>query len=321
MKTSLVYILVSTVGDFFYEQTLISAWSARYWNPNAKIYLVTDDLTNQTLQGNRTKLFQFVDEKIVVNLSEAGNKYTGKERSRMLKTNIREYVPGDILFIDSDTVICAPLSDIDLFTFPVGAVWDGNRPFNAKDLKRSGNVIARARLLGKDVIGAKDYFNSGVLYMKDTPEVHTFMAKWHALYMSGQNKGLSFDQPSFLSLTMDSNIVATLEGIYNCQILNGGLPYLADAKIIHASNVYGNTPFFGLADPDFYKKIKKNGALDQIDQSKIICAKRQFADDYELVYDSQLKYWHSSLRHLFLYKPKFFAICEFIGRILKKLPY
>ena len=54
MKTSLVYVLTSSPSDLFYEQTLVSVWSARYWNPYMKIVLLVDDLTDETLVGNRT---------------------------------------------------------------------------------------------------------------------------------------------------------------------------------------------------------------------------------------------------------------------------
>lgn len=101
MNTSLVYVLVSNPQDHFYEQTLISTWSARYWNPDARILVVVDELTNKNLVGKRNALMDIIDEKIVVDLSDNSKKtYTNKERSRMLKTNLRSYIEGDLLYID-----------------------------------------------------------------------------------------------------------------------------------------------------------------------------------------------------------------------------
>ena len=317
MKTKCVYVLVSTPQDYYYEQTLISAWSVRHWNPDAEILLLTDELTDATLKDARTRLLEVVNGKIVIDLSEGGtSRYTGKERSRMLKTNMRSYVMGDMLYIDSDTVICSSLAEIDSWQCKIGAVSDGHRVFNPKV---TYDVVQRAEILGYDVTGAKEYYNSGVIYMKDLPEVHKFMSDWHSVYMRGQKLGLSYDQPSLLAVSMQSEMISPLDGTYNCQILNGGLPYWADAKIIHAYNAFGNSPFFALTDPVFYQKIKQQGTLRDEEVTKILSAKRQFIGEYALVYGGNLSYWHSVLRHLFIDSPKSFRLCEWLGKILVKL--
>lgn len=154
--------------------------------------------------------------------------------------------------------------------------------------------------------------------MKDTPEVRDFMSAWHSLYMQGQLKGMSYDQPSLLAVNMTKKMIFPMDGIYNCQILNGGLPFLSDAKIIHAYNAFGNNPFYGLTNPAFYRKIKEQGALGEDDKVKILSAKRQFAGEYALVYGTSLPYWHSSLRHLYLDSPKQFKFLEFLSRIFRK---
>lgn len=150
MKTKLVYVLVSTPSDFYYEQVLISAWSAKYWNPDMKILLVVDELTDATQIGKRTALADVVDEKIVIDLSEGGtSNYTSKERSRMLKTNLRSYVRGDILYVDTDTVVCGTLEDIDSFNMNIGAVNDGHRVF---DPVYFYDVVERAKAFDYDSI-------------------------------------------------------------------------------------------------------------------------------------------------------------------------
>ena len=234
----------------------------------------------------------------------------------MLKTNLRSYVRGDILYIDSDTVICGSLKEIDSWDIPFGAVADSHSVFDPRHC--SDPVVYRASLLGYDVTKVENYFNSGVMYMKDTPEVNAFSRDWHKLYMNGQSKGLSFDQPSLLANDSVHKMIQPLDGIYNCQILNGGLPYLADAKILHYYDVIGNMVFFALSDSALLARIKKQGDLDDDDKSKIIAAKRQFKGDYVLVYGNSLSYWHSSLRHLFLNNPQAFKFMDFLSRIIRK---
>jgi len=318
MNTTLVYVLVSKPTDNYYEQTLISAWSARHWNPDMNIQLVVDELTDATLKDKRTALTKIVDEKIVIDLSVGGTaKYSNKERSRMLKTNLRSYVRGDILYIDSDTVVCGSLAEVDFWDIPFGAVADSHSVFDPQHC--SDPVVYRASLLGYDVTKAENYFNSGVMYMKDTPEVNAFSRDWHKLYMNGQAKGLSFDQPSLLANDSVHKMIQPLDGIYNCQILNGGLPYLADAKILHYYNIFGNRSFFAISDPSLYAKIKRQGMIDEEDKAKILSAKRQFVGEYVLVYGNSLPYWHSSLRHLYLNSPKQFKFLEFLSRIFRKI--
>ena len=318
MKTSLVYVLTSSPSDLFYEQTLVSVWSARYWNPYMKIVLLVDDLTDETLVGNRTLILDFVDEKIAVDLTKgAPRQYTLKERSRILKTKMRSYISGDMFYIDSDTVVCGSLAEIDTFQFAVGAVDDNHCPF--KQANSYEPALHCGSILGHDVSSSNDYFNSGAMYMKDTPEVHAFTEEWYLQYMKGLPKGIFNDQPVLLVVDSQVHLITRLDGIYNCQILNGGLPYLSDAKVLHYYNVFGTRSFFALADPEFHKKVKDAGTLDEEDKAKIISAKRQFIGEYALVYGNSLPYWKSSLRHLYLNSPKQFKFLEFLSRIFRKL--
>jgi len=318
MNTSIVYVLTSSPSDFFYEQTLISVWSAKYWNPDMKIIILVDDLTDASLIGDRSKILELVDEKIAIDLTTGAPKqYTLKERSRILKTKMRSYISGDIFYIDSDTVVCGSLAEIDTFQFAVGAVDDNHCPF--KQANSYEPVLHYDSIIGYDVSSSNDYFNSGAMYMKDTPEVHAFTEEWYLQYLKGLSKGLVNDQPVLLIVDNKKHLITRLDGIYNCQILNGGLPFLSEAKVLHYYNVFGTRSFFALADPAFHKKIKDAGTLDEEDKAKIISAKRQFIGEYVLVYGNSLPYWKSSLRHLYLDSPKLFRLCELFSKILRKL--
>jgi len=318
MNTSIVYVLTSSPSDFFYEQTLISVWSAKYWNPDMKIIILVDDLTDASLIGDRSKILELVDEKIAIDLTTGAPKqYTLKERSRILKTKMRSYISGDIFYIDSDTVVCGSLAEIDTFQFAVGAVDDNHCPF--KQANSYEPVLHYDSIIGYDVSSSNDYFNSGAMYMKDTPEVHAFTEEWYLQYLKGLSKGLVNDQPVLLIVDNKKHLITRLDGIYNCQILNGGLPFLSEAKVLHYYNVFGTRSFFALADPAFHKKIKDAGTLDEEDKAKIISAKRQFIGEYVLVYGNSLPYWKSSLRHLYLDSPKLFKFLEFLSRIFRKI--
>ena len=58
MKTKIVYVVVSDDADFYLEQTLVSVYSARLYNPNAEILLLVDSETNKTILGKREAILQ-----------------------------------------------------------------------------------------------------------------------------------------------------------------------------------------------------------------------------------------------------------------------
>ena len=100
MRTKLVYVLASTENDLFYEQCLISVYSAQLYNPNIKIVLVVDNKTHSTLKGNRKEITDYVDDIIVKDFPEETSMFM---RSRLMKVELRSLVKGDYLYVDCDT--------------------------------------------------------------------------------------------------------------------------------------------------------------------------------------------------------------------------
>ncbi len=92
------------------EQLWVSVTSLRMYNPETTVVLLMDKITYEGLIGYRAKLLDLIDEAIVVPTPEG---YSQKEMSRHIKTTARQWVKGDFLFIDTDTVIAGDLSDVD----------------------------------------------------------------------------------------------------------------------------------------------------------------------------------------------------------------
>ena len=119
--------------------------------------------------------------------------------------------------------------------------------------------------LGFDASGVPDYFNSGVLLVKDTPENHLFFDAWQKNYMDSYEKGIKADQPS-LAKTLFSEVVkmAVLPDEWNCEVQNG-VRYLRDAYIVHymVTNV-GCGPqdqLFSLNNRNTLLAVRQAGAL------------------------------------------------------------
>ena len=223
MKTKLLYILVSTPSDVYTEQAWVSVYSARRHHPDAEILLLTDGET--VIPQPLEKLLSGVMR------VPFGADVPPMKRSRLLKTGMRNYVDGDFLFIDADTVIARSLEEIDAVEAPLAACRDLHSPF-AVHPHRSATVNL-CRKLDFDASGIENYFNSGVLLVKDTPQNRSFFRAWQKNYLEGYEKGVKPDQPSLAkTLAREGVEMALLEDRWNCEVQNG-VRYLGDACIVH----------------------------------------------------------------------------------------
>jgi hypothetical protein len=260
MKTKIVYVLVSNEQDIYLEQTLLSVYSARFHMPDVEIILLVDDLTERTINGKRSKILDYITSKTVV---EVDGKYTNQQRSRILKTSISEYVNGDFLFIDSDTIITMSLEEADSFDFDIGAVIDSQTP-TIKGC--SGKIKSLFTTLPRCKINANmNYFNSGVIYAKDNQKTKQFFKDWNKYWHLGVSKGINVDQPAFyMANLLNNNIIYELDNLWNCQVC-AGLIYLKDSKILHyfsstKQGLYYDI-LFEFMDDDLYLDIKKSGDI------------------------------------------------------------
>ncbi len=275
MKTKIVYAVTSDDTDIYLEQTLVSAYSVKLHNPNATIVLVVDFLTNTTIVGRRSTILKYITEKVVVNVPE---KYNKMERSRYVKTYIRDCVKGDFLFIDTDTVVVSSLEEVDLFSFDVAACKDKHLNMSVHPLQKSCSF--QCRKIGIDLPDV--YFNSGVIYAKDNETSHRLFSRWHSLYLQGTGLGIMHDQPALAKADFEcGHIIREMDGVWNCQINYHGLPYLYESRIIHyigsAKKYHSPTCYFYYID--IYKEIKQTGILSDLTCSKIKNAKSAFENN------------------------------------------
>ena len=271
MKTKLVYVITSSLDDVYWEEGWVSAWSARYHNPEAHIVLVCDKDTLDTAEGSyRAKSLELFDEKITVDFNpETGN----KQRSRWIKTNLREYVKGDFLFIDTDTVITDKLDEIDDWDIDIGMVYDLNRitptPFHKKLFEKAYQ---------QSLPIAEPYYNGGVIFAKDNERVQSFYHQWHQNWQKLEEKADYTDQTPLVRTNMELGYpISEISGNYNCQI-SCSIKYLYLAKIIHFYHVWWHnysmiSPFM---DKNTYIRVKDKQGIDDSMQNLIINCKTEF---------------------------------------------
>lgn len=227
MNTKIVYALVSSESDYYTEQFFISAYSVKKNNPDSHITLLVDDKTAIYLKKTHPKALIYVDEFISEKFPP---EMTNKKRSRYLKTTFRNLISGDLLFIDTDTVITGSLQEIDETQAEIAAVYDMH--VSLKEHTSYNEIVLKSKKLNYAVKETDEYFNSGVMYVKDTTSTRAFFKQWHENYKEGNKVGLTTDQQPLLKTNSLYNLIKKLDDKWNCQVVCN-IANVNDAKIIH----------------------------------------------------------------------------------------
>lgn len=266
MKTKIVYVLVSSDSDIYLEQAYVSMYSLKHHTPEAHIVVLTDSITDSSFVGKRKEMVSLANEVVVVELDP---KMNGQKRSRQLKTSVRNLVEGDFLFIDCDTIVTRPLDEIDSINESIAACRDSHSDFNNNPYRDM--CLRQGHLLNWPIDDEKDYFNSGVIYVKDTPETHEFYRLWNENLNKGYEKKVFMDQPSFAKTNYEmQHIVKHLDDVWNCE-LKHGIRYLKDAYIVHYlctnPSRYQDKQLFLLNEKDVLLELKRTGLIsDEIER-------------------------------------------------------
>lgn len=253
-----VYILISSENDYYAEQLLVSLYSLKLHNPDCNPVILTDRDTVINLKGRLKRINEFADEIIEIKLPEG---MTGKEKSRFIKTSMQKYIDGDFLFIDVDTLIMKSLQEIVTYNCNIGAVLDCHTPatgngqmLNCLKLKKIKNWVCY------------NYFNSGVVWVKDNEATRKFFSDWHEIwYKDWKNYRIVIDQFAFAQANLNNkNIVEEIPGKYNCQLTISYYKFLFNAKIIHYMADVPQNNDFPFKNIEILKKVRENGITEGI---------------------------------------------------------
>jgi hypothetical protein len=318
-----VYVLTSSTNDLYYEQFYISVVSLRLFNPNAYIILLCDENTKNGLTGLRSGYEKVISELKTINTPD---ELSQKESSRWIKTSIHNYVSGNFIFIDCDTIITGKLeADFDL-SIKVGAVLDTHITLENHHLKKYFEDSDR-KIGFVSSFKEKRHYNGGLVYCKDDPEGKLFFDKWHELWLYSRSKGNSQDMPSLNQANYELNhIITELPGEWNCQISHNGLPYLHNARIIHyyATSLVSFIPAFRLASPEILFSIKTTGEIPKEAMRMLENPKAAFETPSRIIADpAVIGAFDGSLfsKLIWLNKnhPKFFKKCDNFMSCLTKV--
>lgn len=254
MKTKLVYVLTCAPEATYIEQALISIWSARYHNPDAHIVLLVDDKTNELFVGKRAEVLEYITEKVVIPFEDTNA--TMMYRSRWIKTKVRQLVEGDLLFIDCDTIIVQSLADIDNCNHDVAMALDQHSYVSEFEESIKQQTQLNSLKLGYDVLRENCYFNSGVIYSKDTLNAYHLWDWWHKFWLEGIKKDINIDQIALGKANLlCKHMIHRLLDEWNTLVYMNPI-FIAEGKILHFWN-YRNRSF--IFCNSFLKYVRRNG--------------------------------------------------------------
>ena len=220
MIGSIVYCLSSDSSNSRFVNYLhLSVRSLRHWHPEARVYLLVDQVTRERLEDGLVSEMDRLNVQVVVaDCPHQDVRY----RSRFLKTQMPELVAlkGETLYLDLDTIILGRLDDLTLEGCPVSIADEvtGMRSLPERPHIPLWLVEYYARL-GWDYHGDR-YFNSGVMLFDDSKGACEFFKRWHQLW---KEQVCAFDshidQPSLAMAVQETGItVGRLSHRFNAMV-------------------------------------------------------------------------------------------------------
>lgn len=317
----IVYVLTSDKQDFYLEQLAISLASLRLYNPDISVDIVVDSITESTLTGNRRSLLDLSDSILTI---ETPVEYGKLERSRWLKTNLRNIVKGDFLFLDTDTVVCGQINSFEMPSSDICAVRDLH--VNISKHTHKYDILAKAEKIGWIVEDEEQpFFNSGVMYVKDSELARDFYDSWSKEWIVSAYKGCVSDQPSLCKTNaLYGHIITQLDDKWNCQVTENGIRFLNSAIIIHyfaSGQKLTKFPYI-FNDRDIYIEVRNKGISDKI-QGILSKPKGAFCEKTQLISDKDVDFFQTPLcqylRKFYYSSPNIYKKIVDFGRKFKHL--
>ena len=227
MITKICYVLTSNGTDLYAKMTLVSASLSRRLYPAAEIVVLVDEVTNASLINRDSPILDLATRIVCIetDIEKAA------PRSRFVKTSMRRVLDGDFVYLDADVLPIRHFDGISKIGIPMSAAPDLAESFDEPHFPKF--AIERLNACGWNA-PLPFYFNSGVIFMADTPIVQEFGEVWHKRWKIMWNKtGDHRDQPAFNSAIESSGVqVHSLHGCYNAATYIS--PWKArKAKILH----------------------------------------------------------------------------------------
>ena len=310
---SVVYVLSCGDSGFFPEQCLMSLHSLRKHNPNISAYVVIDHITLDCLKGKRLDALSHYAE--ILSFDTPSEYNTEQLRSRFLKTFVRKLVHGDFLFLDCDTLVSRSFSFEDFKDIDIGMVADLNAPLPLSD----EHVFNKCKDAGFSNLLGSPYYNSGVVFVKDSPVAFRFFELWHQLWRESVKNGCVYDQPALCEANRQLGfLIKDLPGKWNCQIKFPNSRYsLQEAIVLHYFAADGSS-FHSFHEEALLKRVRDVG-IDATVSAVILGNTDAIASFFCQKTDMALRYLGADMFSIFSEYPSIFRLAERIANTIKRI--
>ena len=220
------YVLSLDEDTLYADMLNISAMCVWRIYPSARITILTDDQSLPRVQ-NKLKPITSTGAKIWTVGKFEGNL---RQRSRFVKTQMRNALQGDFLYLDADTVPVSRFDALIQSRSTLSAAIDRNRA--SPDGSFPSWVVPDFQRLGWPY-PTELYLNTGVLFWKDCHEAHELGQQWHRNWLHYTTAvDNPADQPSFNhSLNMLGFKPEIISDVHNARL--GVSPRFADGAVIY----------------------------------------------------------------------------------------
>lgn len=217
MSYSIVYIVNSNGRDEHADMALASMISVRISNPDLRIVMLCDEISANNIREKKLSLLEVCNELIPIATPEG----SGAFKNRWIKTQLPRFVQGDMLYLDSDTLVRLPFGKLPEMVKEVGMVANHNESAIAGQFWDEDRAVFRKMDWTIPLINR--YYNGGVIFIKECSASRQFFECWHDLW----SKSLKFtgrvrDQPSLNQALVISHVkISELPTCFNAQIPSG----------------------------------------------------------------------------------------------------
>ena len=223
------YVLVEIDDGPLGEATYISCSLLRRLYHSSPFVLLCDPQTEATLAAKR---LPFAELGVEIRAFVVPNEISGSPaRSRFLKTQIRELINGDLVYLDADAIPLRPFDGLFEHEHQFAAVLDRNAEIKVPHMPTWVEPIYREFGWPYPV---STYFNSGVMFWQDDALMRELGRLWHKRWRDVLARfGKHQDQPSLNSAIYALGVNTKVLPIQYNAMVDSSLFFARNARIVH----------------------------------------------------------------------------------------
>lgn len=208
----IVYVLTTNGNDPYIKELMLSLYSLKKNSPSSNAVVVMDEKSYEIVRQNTSKILEDV-ELIKVDVPYDDNRL----KSRFLKTTLRKYINGDLLFVDTDTIILKDINNL-VIEGQIGAERSYNMDFES--IPEEAYMWRTNGYSNHEIFTYKqntDWFNSGVMFVKDSEDTKNFYEKWNQTWKETAKLGYAYDEASLNFINRHENLIEKIPAVWNFQ--------------------------------------------------------------------------------------------------------